>query len=56
MSNAIGIVGGGLAGLTAAYYLVKNGRNVTIYEGNDRLGGRVFSDKFPNEQIYENGA
>jgi len=56
MSNTIGIVGGGLAGLTAAYYLVKNGRNVTIYEGNDRLGGRVFSDKFPNEQIYENGA
>lgn len=55
MDDTIGIVGGGLAGLTAAYYLVKNGRNVTIYEGNVRLGGRVFSGKFPNGQIYENG-
>jgi len=55
MNNTIGIVGGGLAGLTAAYYLVKNDYNVVIYEGNNRLGGRVYSGKFPNGQIYENG-
>lgn len=55
MNDTVGIVGGGLAGLTCSYYLVKNGYNVVIYEGNNRLGGRVYSGKFPNGQIYENG-
>jgi len=55
MDDTIGIIGAGLSGLTAAYYLVKNGYNVVIYEGNNRLGGRVYSGKFPNGQIYENG-
>jgi monoamine oxidase len=53
--NAIAIIGGGLAGLTSAYYLVKNNFKVILYEGNNRLGGRIYSDKFPNGQTYENG-
>ncbi|WP_336136012.1 NAD(P)/FAD-dependent oxidoreductase [Natronomonas amylolytica] len=35
----IGIVGGGLAGLSAAYRLQQAGREVRVFEANDRLGG-----------------
>ena len=37
------IVGAGLAGLTAAYELRKRGINATIYEANNRVGGRVLT-------------
>lgn len=39
--KAIGIVGGGPAGLTAAYYLQLMGHNVTIYDQREKLGGMV---------------
>lgn len=35
----IAIIGGGLTGLTAAYRLVRQGVDVTIFEASDRLGG-----------------
>ena len=35
----IGIVGGGLTGLTAAYRLAKKDHEVTIYEKEEKLGG-----------------
>jgi len=35
----IGILGGGIAGLTSAYYLQKHGHTPIILEGSDRLGG-----------------
>lgn len=35
----IAIIGGGLTGLTAAYRLVQQGVEVTIYEASDELGG-----------------
>lgn len=35
------IVGGGLAGLTAAAYLARTGANVTLYEKASKLGGRA---------------
>jgi len=35
----IGILGGGIAGLTSAYYLQKHGHTPVILEGSDRLGG-----------------
>lgn len=37
------VIGGGLAGLTAAYRLHQKDMNVELYEARDRVGGRVFS-------------
>jgi protoporphyrinogen oxidase len=37
----IGIIGGGIAGLTAAYELSKGGHNVTLFEKEAELGGQV---------------
>jgi phytoene dehydrogenase-like protein len=38
------IVGAGVAGLTAAYYLHKAGRDYQIIEATDRVGGRIKTD------------
>ena len=37
------VLGGGLAGLSAAYELQKAGYEVTILEGRERIGGRVYT-------------
>jgi len=37
----IGIIGGGLAGLSAACVLAARGHRVTLFEGNDWLGGKA---------------
>lgn len=39
----VAVVGGGLAGLNAAYRLSRQGLDVRLYEGRRRLGGRVQS-------------
>jgi monoamine oxidase len=39
------IVGGGIAGLTAAYTLMKAGVDCEIYEGSQRFGGRMFTKR-----------
>jgi monoamine oxidase len=51
------IIGSGLAGLSAAFKLKNAGWDVTILEGRNRIGGRVFSHKFADtELICELGA
>lgn len=37
------ILGAGLAGLHAAHFLTKSGRDVVVLEANDRVGGRLFT-------------
>ena len=50
------VIGGGIAGLTAAAYLSNNGFHVTLLESSPKLGGRAYSfkDNYPNDDI-DNG-
>ena len=41
MNKSVLILGGGIAGLSAAAELVRNGCTVTILEAKERLGGRI---------------
>lgn len=41
LSDRVYVVGGGIAGLVAARALVLGGRDVTVLEASDRLGGQV---------------
>ncbi|KAF9775342.1 hypothetical protein IL306_006553 [Fusarium sp. DS 682] len=44
------VLGGGLTGLTAAYYLAKklpSTAKITLYESSDRLGGWIKTDRVP---------
>ena len=40
------IVGAGFAGLTTARELIKAGKNVCVLEARDRVGGRVWTERF----------
>src|SRR5262249_50232160 len=53
---SIGIVGAGLAGLTCADVLKRAGVRASLYEANQRVGGRCYSlsGLFPG-QVVENG-
>ena len=48
MSKRIVIVGGGLAGVTAAWQLTQLGQQVALHESSDRLGGTI-------ETVHRNG-
>lgn len=39
--KTVGIIGGGPAGLTAAYFLAVRGHKVTIYDAMDKMGGML---------------
>ena len=43
--GAVAIVGGGVAGLTAAYRLKQRGVRVVVYEASARVGGAVWTDR-----------
>src|SRR5436190_20317859 len=45
LSGPVAIVGGGIAGLTAAYRLMKAGVDVHLYEGSNRTGGRMYTKR-----------
>jgi monoamine oxidase len=51
------VVGGGLAGLTAAYRLKQAGYAAQVYEASDRVGGRCWTIRgaFADGQIAEHG-
>ncbi|KAI3394748.1 hypothetical protein diail_2277 [Diaporthe ilicicola] len=44
----IGIIGAGLAGLRCADILLQHGLQVTVLEGRDRIGGRLYQDRLAN--------
>jgi oxygen-dependent protoporphyrinogen oxidase len=50
----IAIIGGGIAGMTLAYRLQKEGHSVTVYEKTDRLGG-VIDHSYLEGFFFEKG-
>ncbi|WP_332995105.1 flavin monoamine oxidase family protein [Scytonema sp. PRP1] len=52
----VGIIGAGLAGLTAAYELKQIGHDVTVFEASNRSGGRVYTHHFKDGTYGELGA
>jgi len=54
-SPRIGIIGGGISGLTAALTLQDAGITSTVYESSTRIGGRMHSDtsSWQNTQVSE---
>lgn len=64
-SGRVGVIGGGISGLTAAYDLARKGYSITIIEAGDQLGGCLWmadrdylpADVIENdlEAIYELG-
>src|SRR5215213_787643 len=47
MTDTVAVLGGGVAGLTAAHELAERGFAVTVYETRDRLGGKARSLPVP---------
>lgn len=50
------ILGAGMAGLAAGYELATRGHKVTIYEGSERVGGRVSTHRWSSGAHAERGA
>ncbi|MFQ6098734.1 MAG: NAD(P)/FAD-dependent oxidoreductase [Armatimonadota bacterium] len=47
----VGIIGGGISGLTTAYYLSQSGHEVTVFEREEELGGLAGSFDFEGLRI-----
>ena len=39
--KSVAIIGAGITGLTAAFYLKRRGLTVTVYEASERVGGVI---------------
>lgn len=48
----VGIMGGGLAGMSAAFELRKLGCDITVFDAQERIGGRVYTYYFDNDKKY----
>jgi monoamine oxidase len=49
--ESVVIIGTGISGLAAAYKLKQNGVKVTIIEARNRIGGRIFTYSFKDENL-----
>ena len=56
MTGTIAVVGGGIAGLAAAHQLATEGVDVTVFERDDRVGGRIRSSPFAGLADVDEGA
>lgn len=45
------ILGAGVSGLSCVHHLKQSGCNVTVIEGRDRIGGRVWTRTVGNAQV-----
>ncbi len=54
--KSVGIIGGGLCGLSTGYYLKNANIDITIIEARDRLGGRIHTHYSEKEAPVELGA
>jgi monoamine oxidase len=57
IAGNVAVVGAGLAGLSCAYELARQGINARVFEGSDRVGGRVASLRgfFPGQVVERGG-
>lgn len=55
MKKRIAVIGAGIAGLGCAYVLQKTGFEVTVFEKNPRVGGRM-SSRTKNGYVFDLGA
>ncbi|WOL02428.1 hypothetical protein Cni_G11147 [Canna indica] len=53
--KSVAVVGGGVSGLAAAYKLKSNGLNVTLFEAEERTGGKIKSS-LEDGLIWDEGA
>lgn len=53
--KSVVVVGAGLAGLTAAWWLATHGFKVTALEARDRIGGRVYTRVEESRRVLECG-
>ncbi|KAL6864022.1 FAD/NAD(P)-binding domain-containing protein [Trichoderma novae-zelandiae] len=51
----VGIIGAGLSGLRCADVLLQHGFQVTILEGRDRIGGRLYQERLGNGHLVDMG-
>ena len=51
--GSVAVVGGGIAGLTAAHRLHARGAQVTVIEADDRLGGKLRTSAFAGRLVDE---
>lgn len=54
-TKSAAVIGGGLAGLSAAWYLQKAGWQVTVFEANNKVGGRV-ETAYKENYVIDTGA
>lgn len=55
-TGSVLVIGAGIAGLTAARDLIRDGRQVTVIEARDRVGGRLSTDRTWQDMPLDLGA